>query len=104
MLPQKLTPADVEAEIADTRYLVDGTMTIAVVECHNGFKAVGWSNCVNPNDYDKGKGEAAARGRALEQIYIALAFERHATHARVKDRSRYLGAPGFAWATPSEAL
>lgn len=102
MLPSKITPEQAEGQIADVRYYNDGTLTIAVVECFNGFKAVGYSAPVNPNDYDMAKGRAAAKGRAMDQVYTGMAYQRHEQH--LPSPTPVTGIAGMVWSTPSEAL
>ncbi len=63
----KITRDDILAEIADVRYMVDGTLTIALVTMLNGSKEVGQSACVDPTNFDKALGEKYALQDAIDR-------------------------------------
>lgn len=71
---QRISLAFIESRIAATRYYVDGTLTIAVVEHVNGFKAVGTSAAADPKNYNQELGEKAARARAVEKLWEVEGF------------------------------
>ena len=71
---QRVSLDFIESRIAATRYYVDGTLTIAVVEHVNGFKAVGTSAAADPKNYNQELGEKAARGRAVEKLWEVEGF------------------------------
>lgn len=71
---QRISLAFIESRIAETRYYVDGTLTIAVVEHVNGFKAVGTSAAADPQNYNKELGEKAAKSRAIEKLWEVEGF------------------------------
>lgn len=71
---RRVTLDFIESRIAATRYYVDGTLTIAVVEHVNGFKAVGTSAAADPKNYNQELGEKAARSRAVEKLWEVEGF------------------------------
>lgn len=71
----RVTKEDITAAIADVRYIVDGTLTVAIVTLKNGSKHVGESACVDPANFDKEKGETYALERAINaSIWPAMGF------------------------------
>jgi hypothetical protein len=71
---RRVTLDHIESRIKETRYFYDGTLTIAVVEHQNGFKAVGSAAAADPLNYNRELGEKAARGRAIEQLWMVEGF------------------------------
>jgi hypothetical protein len=71
---RRITLDFIESRVAATRYFVDGTLTIAVVEHQNGFKAVGTSAAADPKNYNQELGEKAARSRAIEKLWEVEGF------------------------------
>ena len=90
----KVTPADVEANIASEWYinaahavrqpafnppLPDNPslalLTICVLVLRNGFSVVGTSACASPENFDAAYGRKLARGKAVEQIWPLLGFQ-----------------------------
>ena len=71
---RRITLDFIESRISATRYFVDGTLTIAVVEHVNGFKAVGTSAAADPKNYNRELGEKAARSRAIEKMWEVEGF------------------------------
>lgn len=71
---KRVTLDFIESRITATRYYVDGTMTIAVVEHENGFKAIGTSAAADPLNFNRELGEKAARSRAVEKLWEVEGF------------------------------
>lgn len=65
----KLTDYHIEAQIVDERYERDGTLTICILTLANGFKVVGTSACVSPENFDADMGRNIARANAAEKIW-----------------------------------
>lgn len=63
-----------KSRIKDVRFFYDGTLTIAVAEHVNGFKAVGTSACADPALYDKAYGDEKAKEAALVEFWSLEAF------------------------------
>lgn len=84
----RITPADVEAAIAETHYFnasdaahtadykhpALALLTICVLVLKNGFTVVGKSACASPENYDKAIGEKVARDDALRQVWPLLGY------------------------------
>ncbi len=71
---RRVTLDFIESRIASTSYHVDGTLTIAIVEHVNGFKATGSSAAADPKNYNVGLGQKAARSRAVEKLWEVEGF------------------------------
>jgi len=89
----KITPADIEANIAEEHFLVPGDvipkdlpfglgghpslglLTICVLVLRNGFTVVGTSACASPENFNAAYGRKLARGKAVEQIWPLMGYE-----------------------------
>jgi len=115
---QKVTLADIEAAIASERYFtgaegVQGAyaaragvhphgvtpsqaehqtlslLTFCVLVLDNGIKAVGYSACVEPSEFDEAEGRKYARQMAISQVWPLMGMRladlkhRHAEAVRV---------------------
>lgn len=66
----RVTPEHIEDVIASTHYFrLTDRLTVCVLELRNGFVVTGESSCVDPENFDKEKGEVIARGNAVEKIW-----------------------------------
>jgi|GEM_PF-787913 len=72
----KVTPAMVDAEIADEDYHVPNgtTLTICTLTLANGYTVTGESACADPANFDIELGRDLAKGKAREKIFGLLAF------------------------------
>lgn len=70
----RILPADVEAAIKSTKFLVEGTLTICVLELQNGFRVTGESACADPANFNQAKGEELSRKDACEKIWPLLGY------------------------------
>jgi hypothetical protein len=86
----RVTPADIEAEIASEHYFnasevvayVSGetppapldVMTFCVIVLRNGFTVTGESACASPENFDAEIGRKIARQNAVAQIWKLLGF------------------------------
>lgn len=77
----RITPNDLEAEIAGEEYQVfsGSTLTVCVLTLRNGFTVVGESACASPENFDKALGEKIARQKAKDKLWPLLGF-------RLRDR------------------
>lgn len=65
-----LTESDIESLIAkEDYYTVGAKTTICVLTLDNGFEVIGKAGCLNPDDYDLGKGKPIARRRAVDKLW-----------------------------------
>lgn len=71
-----VTQKDLDDEIQHATYtlLPDGRTTVCQITCKNGFTVNGYSSCVDPSNYNKGKGEAISFVNAREALWPFLAF------------------------------
>ena len=103
----RVTPADIEAEIASEHYFTadqgvfgaamdaDGTterrckfqslalLTFCVLVLRNGFTVVGKSACASPENFDAELGRKIARFDAVNQIWPLLGYELRSKLAQV---------------------
>lgn len=88
----RITPADIEANIADERYFTaadgvresDGSdpdkghplslLTFCVLVLRNGFTVVGKSACASPENFDAELGRKIARADAVNQIWPLMGY------------------------------
>lgn len=70
----RIQPADVEAAIKSEKFLIEGTLTICVLELQNGFRVTGESACADPANFNKAKGEELSRKDACEKIWPLLGY------------------------------
>ncbi|MBS9780297.1 MAG: hypothetical protein KGV51_06695 [Moraxellaceae bacterium] len=66
---QKLTLDDLNNLIKSKDFQVSGTLTICTVELNCGFKVVGKSACLNPNDFNLETGKKLALRDAINQLW-----------------------------------
>lgn len=73
-MSEKITEAEVEAEIVRTQYIrVKGTtLTIAVLHCHSGLTVTGESACVSMADFNAKVGKDIAREAAFGKLWTAM--------------------------------
>lgn len=67
----RITPAHIEAQIQSEAYYVfkGTTVTVCCLTLKNGFKVVGESYCVSPENFDKPMGQHIARENAKQKIW-----------------------------------
>lgn len=81
----RVTPADIEAEIAREDYINAGAatrsaggplnlLTLCVLTLRNGFTVVGKSACASAANYDEQIGQRIARADAVDQLWPLLGF------------------------------
>ena len=91
----RVTPADIEAEIASEHYFTacDGCygaaadridpasipmplrlLTFCVLVLHNGFTVTGESACASPENFDAEIGRKVARTNAVSKMWLLLGF------------------------------
>lgn len=71
-----LESADIGAVISDTRYhhFEGTTLTVCCLTLSNGFNVVGQSGCLNPENFNKGLGEAYAYKDAFNKIWPLVGY------------------------------
>lgn len=101
----RVTPDDLEAEIASEHYFTAGDaaypeaevaqseaasydalrlLTICVLVLRNGYTVTGESACVSPENFDAQMGREIARGKAVAKLWPLLGF-RLADEVRGRD-------------------
>lgn len=73
---EKIQESELEELIKDERYLVEGTMTIAILEIAGGFQLVGTSACLNPDDFNDTLGRQIARQKAFDRLWELEGYHR----------------------------
>jgi hypothetical protein len=99
----RITPADIEANIASEHYFTgaqglagvavcaedaDGVptlstnsplhlLTFCVLVLRNGFTVTAGSTCVSPENFDAEVGRKIARQKAIDQIWLLMGYELH---------------------------
>jgi hypothetical protein len=90
----RITPTDVEANIASEHYLTVGSalaalgimasyetpvglnlLTICVLVLRNGFTVTGESACASPENFDAEVGRKIARANAVNKIWPLMGYE-----------------------------
>lgn len=87
----RITPSDIEANIAAENYLHVGEaivalgnqplhpshnlLTICVLVLKNGFTVTGESACASPENYNKGIGQRIAKQNAIQKIWPLMGYE-----------------------------
>ena len=71
----RVTVTDIQAKIADTKYVHDGVLTICILTLKNGFKEVGTSACAHPDLYNQALGEQIAYEDAFKKLWKPLGYE-----------------------------
>lgn len=74
----KITEKELRALICSITYQVVGTMTIAVAELKSGYKVVGKSACMNPDDFNEHLGRKFALEDAVNQLWDLEGYHRMA--------------------------
>lgn len=89
----RVTPADVEANIADERYFTAGEgvcgaagpngvcypaslslLTFCVLTLRNGFTVTGESACASPENFDAELGRKIARANAINKVWPLMGY------------------------------
>ncbi|MCA0944476.1 M15 family metallopeptidase [Salipiger pacificus] len=72
----RVTPADLDAEIADEDFHVfpGSSLTVCALTLKNGFTVTGESACADPANFDAEIGRTIARKNAREKIWPLLGF------------------------------
>ncbi|WP_442592521.1 Gp49 family protein [Parapusillimonas sp. JC17] len=85
----RITPADIEANIASERYFTaeqvtfstqEGipdslrTLTFCVLVLQNGFTVTGESNCASPESFDAEIGRKIARQNAINKVWPLMGY------------------------------
>jgi hypothetical protein len=65
----KVTREHLLSRIKEVRYLVDGVMTICVIEMVNGFKVVGKAAPADERNFDRDIGKTFAHDDAFKQLW-----------------------------------
>jgi hypothetical protein len=67
----RVTNQSIDARIDKVEYhrIPNSTMTICVITMVNGFSVTGESACVDPNEYNKERGEEIAYENAFEKLW-----------------------------------
>ena len=91
MTAPRITPADIEANIASEHYHCPAesgsecwtgepgisldTITFCVLVLRNGFTVTGESACVSPENFDAEVGRKIARQNAVQKIWPLMGYE-----------------------------
>ena len=67
--PNHVTLDSIKAKVRDTKYVVDGVLTIAMVTMENGYMVTGQSACADPANYDAALGEKIAYDDAVKKVW-----------------------------------
>lgn len=87
----RITPADIEANIAQEHYIVPGRslameghaiprqsalnlLTICVLVLRNGFTVTGESACASPENFDAEIGRKIARENAMQKVWPLMGY------------------------------
>ncbi|KFI26583.1 hypothetical protein CDV50_03325 [Haematobacter massiliensis] len=72
----RITPGDLDAEIADCDYHVfpGTTLTICALKLRNGFIVTGESAAASPTNFDPEIGKKIARANARDKLWPLLGF------------------------------
>jgi hypothetical protein len=65
----RVTKESIEAKIRETRYFFDGTLTLAVIEMKNGFKAVGKAAPADARNFDPEVGKRFSYEDAFRSLW-----------------------------------
>jgi len=83
----RITPADIEANIADEDYFTAGEaacrkagdpmhlLTFCVLVLRNGFTVTGESACASPENFDAELGRKIARANAVNKVWPLMGYE-----------------------------
>ena len=88
---QRITPADIEANIVSEHYINAGgaiygydnqtaispldLLTFCVIVLRNGFTVTGESACASPENFDSEIGRKVARQNAVQKIWPLMGYE-----------------------------
>ena len=101
----RVTPADIEANIASEHYFLaaDGTdyvsddrpaalelLTFCVLELRNGFTVTGESACASPENFNAEIGRKIARANAVQKIWPLMGYE---LRTRLHERALFDAEP-----------
>lgn len=70
----RITVDHLRSQIAEARYLRDGTTTICVLELLNGFKVIGHSTPASPQNFMEDVGKGYAYDNAFRQLWPLFGF------------------------------
>ena len=89
----RLTPAGIDAVIADERYhMFPGTtLTVCVLVLRNGFTVLGESAAASPENFDAEVGRKIARENARQKIWM---LEGYLLRERLFETERQMAPPG----------
>lgn len=73
---KKIEEGELEALIVDEEFFGRNTLTICALTLSSGFRVVGTSACMNPDDYDQAIGEDLARRKAFDQLWQLEGYHR----------------------------
>jgi len=76
---RKIDAAELEELIAETRFLVEGTTTIALITLKSGFVLVSSSTPLNPDDYNEAIGKTVASRKAVDRLWELEGYHRLAS-------------------------
>lgn len=65
----KVTKESIEAKIVDTKYVLDGTLTLCILTMANGFRAIGKSAPASPENFDPEVGQRYAYEDAFRSLW-----------------------------------
>jgi len=65
----RVTLEGIQKKIKNVEYFYSGTLTIAIIEMQNGFKAVGKAAPADPQNFDPGVGARYAYDDAFRQLW-----------------------------------
>lgn len=60
---------DIEKLVSDVKYIYEGRLTIAVITLVNDFKVIGYSSCMERNEYVQAVGEKLAYENAISKVW-----------------------------------
>ena len=71
----RITPAEIEANIAQENYFTGKLLTFCVLVLRNGFTVTGESACASPENFDAEVGRKVARANAVNKIWPLMGYE-----------------------------
>lgn len=72
----KITADELEGLIVDEKFHVDGPMTVCTLELTSGFRSVGTSAPMNPDNFDEELGRKISRQRAFDKLWELEGYHR----------------------------
>ena len=76
----KIKAEELESLINCVNYKVDKALTICVLELTSGYKVVGHSSCLNPEDFNQEIGEKLSYDSAFDQLWELEVYFRKRTN------------------------